>query len=179
MILLIDMNHKRDSLSKDEFVRPIASALAGKKCQVVHYLDLPDSIPLQYSKAILSGTPLKDNAYMDNLSALSWLKDAKIPVLGICAGMQAICAVFGGKIISCQEMGMTHVETTTDNPLFSGKFKAYSLHNLAIEPSGGFQTLAKSEKCIQAVKHKKLPLYGVLFHPEVRNTDILINFANL
>ena len=39
--------------------------------------------------------------------------------------------------------------------------------------------LAESSKCIQAVKHKEKNIYGVLFHPEVRNQEILKKFIQL
>jgi GMP synthase-like glutamine amidotransferase len=64
-----------------------------------------------------------------------------------------------------------------ENALFSGKFNAYALHNFAVSPSGSFGLLAKSGKCAHAIKHKERDLYGVLFHPEVRNVQIIDNFV--
>ena len=34
-------------------------------------------------------------------------------------------------------------------------------------------------KISQGIKHKKKRIYGVLFHPEVRQKDMILNFCNL
>jgi GMP synthase (glutamine-hydrolysing) len=65
-----------------------------------------------------------------------------------------------------------------DNPLFSGDFRAYSLHTIRVDLPDEFEVWAQSAKCVQAIKHKTKPIYGVLFHPEVRNQEILKNFVN-
>ena len=65
------------------------------------------------------------------------------------------------------------------NPLFQGDFRGYTLHNYSVAPSQTFETLAESTKCIQAIKHKQKDIYGVLFHPEVRNQEILKRFVQL
>jgi GMP synthase (glutamine-hydrolysing) len=74
---------------------------------------------------------------------------------------------------------MTEIVTVAANPLFKGTFKAYALHSLTLEPSEAFITLARSNRCVEAVKHKKKLIYGVLFHPEARNPDVLERFIEL
>jgi GMP synthase-like glutamine amidotransferase len=66
--------------------------------------------------------------------------------------------------------------TVKENILFSLRFKVYSLHNYAIKPSDEFEVLAESSKCVQAIKHKQKDIYGVLFHPEVRNKEVVQRF---
>jgi len=58
------------------------------------------------------------------------------------------------------------------------KIRAYALHGQYAE-SEEFEISAYSSSCIQAIKHKTKPLYGTLFHPEVRNKNIIINFCKL
>jgi len=36
--------------------------------------------------------------------------------------------------------------------------------------------LAESAKCVHAIKHKLKDVYGVLFHPEVRNKEVVERF---
>jgi GMP synthase-like glutamine amidotransferase len=36
--------------------------------------------------------------------------------------------------------------------------------------------LAESAKCVHAMKHRQKDIYGVLFHPEVRNKEVLQRF---
>jgi GMP synthase-like glutamine amidotransferase len=71
---------------------------------------------------------------------------------------------------------MVEISTLKENPLFQGDFKAYVLTNFSVKQSQTFEALAESTKCIQAIKHKQKNIYGVLFHPEVRNQEILKNF---
>ena len=173
MILIVDMNRGKDSLGYDEFVRPL-SRLA-EDHEVRHYTEVGD--PEAFDRIILSGTPLKDNGYLGDTEEFSWVRTCDKPILGICAGMQAIAQAHGGKLKRCQEIGMTDVETVKENPLFEGAFEAYELHNHAVNLTADFEALAKSKNCIQAIKHRTKPIYGVLFHPEVRNNDIIRRFT--
>jgi GMP synthase (glutamine-hydrolysing) len=43
----------------------------------------------------------------------------------------------------------------------------------------GFVPLAASDACVQAIRHHSLPLYGLLFYPEVRNEWILKRFIEV
>ncbi len=180
MILVVDMNSKVNSLGFFEFVSPIV-AVANEldDCRVKHYTEVSNQNLSQCSRIILSGTALKDNVASNQPEKFSWLKEVDKPVLGICAGIQAIGVVFGSQLTSCLEIGMTQITTRKENPLFSESFRAYSLHKYSVDPSAEFEVLAESAQCIQAIKHKKKPLFGVLFHPEVRNTEIIKRFIQL
>jgi GMP synthase (glutamine-hydrolysing) len=85
--------------------------------------------------------------------------------------------VYGMGLRRCLEIGMTTVSTVKENPLFSGDFKAFSLHSICLEPKADFEVWAKSPLCIQLIKHKSKSIYGILFHPEVRNQEILRKFV--
>jgi GMP synthase-like glutamine amidotransferase len=179
MILVVDMNWKRGSLGYYEFVLPIvevAQELEG--CTVKHYAEVANADLAECSRIILSGTALKDNVTLGQPEKFQWLKTFDKPVLGICAGMQTIGVVFGLQLPRCLEIGMTEVKTLVENPLFSGTFRVYSLHNFSVESSEEFEVLAASEECPQVLKHKQKSIYGVLFHPEVRNADILKRFIS-
>ena len=180
MILVVDMNEKRDSLGYYEFVLPILEiAQELESCLVKHYSEVTNADISNCSRIILSGTALKDNATLNEPEKFSWLRDTYKPVLGICAGMQTMGAVFGLVLTRCLEIGMTEVIKLNENPLFSAGFKAYSLHNYSVESSEEFEVLAESPRCLQAMKHRQKPIYGVLFHPEVRNTEIVKRFIEL
>ena len=180
MILIVDMNSKKDSLGFFEFVAPIVSVAAElDECVVKHYAEVSSQDTTQCSRVILSGAALKDNVAANQPAKFIWLKEVDKPVFGICAGMQAIGTVFGSQLTRCLEIGMTQITTLKENPLFSSVFRAYSLHNYSVEPSAEFEVLAESAQCVQAIKHKKKPFYGVLFHPEVRNVEIIKRFIQL
>lgn len=180
MILVVDMNWKKDSLGYYEFVLPLVSvAEQFDACVVKHYLDITSQDLNLCDRVILSGTALEDNVTLKQPEKFQWLKATDKPVLGICAGMQTIGVVFGLKLLECLEIGMTQITTVKANLLLDGEFKTYSLHNFTVEAEGDFEVVAKSEECVQAMKHKHMPMYGVLFHPEVRNEEALKRFIQL
>jgi GMP synthase-like glutamine amidotransferase len=180
MILVVDMNWKKHSLAFYEFVDPIVNVVQPlEECVVKHFSEI-DPLELGgFSKIILSGTALKDQATLKQIEKFNWIKTSVKPILGICAGMQTISVVFGETLTPCLQIGMTEVTTQKQNPLCQSTFKAYMLHNYSMEPPQNFDVLAISAKCIQAIKHKQKNIFGVLFHPEVRNPEILKRFIQL
>ncbi len=180
MILVVDMNYKKDSLGYNEFVLPIVSVVETlEHVEVKHYLKVGSQDLSKYDKIILSGTALKDNVTLEQPERFRWVTQTEKPIMGICAGMQTIGVVFNLSLTKCIEIGMANVTTTKENPLFSSTFKAYSLHNYSVSISEKFEPLAESATCLQAFKHKQKEIYGVLFHPEVRNPEILKRFIKL
>jgi len=178
MILIVDMNY--NPLGIYEFVMPIVSIIEKfSQYEIIHYSKLKENIIHKAEKIILSGTPLKDNYYINQKKKFKWIRETDKPIMGICAGMQAIGLAFSIRLKKCQEIGMTKIITTKQNVLFSSQFNAYELHNYALSNSikKEFEILAKSKKCIQAIKHKRKDIYGILFHPEVRNKKIIENFC--
>ena len=159
VILVVDMNWKPDSLAFSEFVSPILSAIEGTEpVLVMHYLEVTLQDVKECSRVILSGTTLKDFEFQKHLEKFKWLKTLEKPILGICAGMQIISLVYGVPLVECTQVGMTEISTTKENLLFDGTFQAYTLHSFSIAPSETFEVLAKSENCIQVIKHKQKTL---------------------
>jgi GMP synthase-like glutamine amidotransferase len=177
-VLVVDMNWQGAPLAQYEFVQPILCVVEPlMPCTVKHYLSVTPSDIENCSHIILSGTTLKDFHFLEHLECFQWIKTCTKPILGICAGMQTIIRLYGEQLVPCQQVGMTEITTTKANPLFSGIFQAYSLHTYSVAPeSQAFDAIAESAKCIQAIAHKQKSIYGVLFHPEVRNPDIIKRF---
>jgi len=171
MILIVDLStHK---LSMSEFVNPIKDIIdgAGLISEIKHYTE--DYNPQDYDKIILCGSALKDSEHLNDLDRFKWLKTTDRPVLGICAGMQTIGAVFGERIVKVKEIGMTDIHVKKENKLLDEDITVYTLHHLAIDCSE-MEVLAASEKCVHAIR--KGDIYGILFHPEVRNKKIIKKF---
>ena len=159
MILVVNMC--KEKLSYDEFVKPITNLL--KDYEVKHFSEVKK---VKHDKVILTGCPLQDKDCWNG--DFSWLKEYEGKILGICAGMQVLGSVFGSKLKKCREIGMIKINE---------EFEAYTLHNYCIEPSKEFEILYKSKKCVHGIKHKEREFYGVLFHPEVRNLEIIEEFV--
>ena len=116
----------------------------------------------------------------------------KIPILGVCLGHQAIGQAFGGKIIRNKPMhgkvsSIYHYKTDIFKNL-SNPFKATRYHSLSIERKSLPSCLKitaelKKNGMIMGIKHKKLSIYGVQFHPESiasqHGHDLIKNFLQL
>jgi GMP synthase (glutamine-hydrolysing) len=184
-ILLVDSCYEADSLSQYEFVRPVQRVLerTGFSCQVCHISLLDEERLKGCDKVVLCGTALKDNEYLNHLERYTWLKEGDWPVLGICAGMQIIAAIFGGEVRSRPgpAIGLEKIEVVRESDILgpSRKIEVYHIHSLDPTLPEGFISLAGTELSPEAFSHCSLPIWGLLFHPEVRNRWILENYANL
>ena len=68
MILIVDMNWKKNSLGYYEFVLPIAAVVEKiRDFSIKHYLEVTNQDLNQFSSVILSGTALKDIATLSHL----------------------------------------------------------------------------------------------------------------
>jgi len=183
MILCLDLSYRPGSLALEEFAYPVAAIVrkAGEEAKIVHYTGVGTGLPPGTDAVILCGTALKDTRYLGRPELFCWLPEAPVPVLGICAGMQVISTVHGGETQAGCEIGMTDIEVVRPDPLFAGKdcFQAYELHTLACTPPPGFWALAVSGTCVQAIRHRKKAVYGIMFHPEVRNEWLVERFLGM
>lgn len=182
MILLLDLCYREHSLGYDEFVVPIARIIRGQgeEAAVLHYTHNPAPAAAGCKGIVLCGTPLRDNTFLSHREAFSWLAHTNLPVLGICAGMQALAVTFGGQVYSQTGIGMTDIRITSGDPLLPAvaSFPAYELHGNACTVPPGFLALAESEGGVQVIRHPLRPVYGVLFHPEVRNEWVVERFLS-
>jgi len=117
----------------------------------------------------------------------------KVPILGVCLGHQCIAYAFGAKIIRADRLmhGKTSRIEHDGKTIFSdieNPFTATRYHSLAIDEStvpSEFEITARTvdRRELMGLRHKKLPIEGVQFHPESFLTEvghgILRNFLKL
>ena len=163
-------------LSEYEFVNPIVEIIKSFEHDIKDYRTLQTINISDYDKIIICGTSLQDNDYLNFLNDFKKLRNSGKQILGICSGFQIICSMFDEKIIKQEEIGMINVKTKNQNSLINGDFQAYNMHNFSVDEVTVFNIIAKSNKTIQIISHKKLNVFGVSFHPEVRNEQIITNF---
>ena len=173
MILIISTC--KEKLSENEFVKPIANTVS-ENYMIKHYSEISKKEIDEADKIIICGTALIDNEYLENLDKFDWIKNCDKPVLGICSGMQIIGLIFGADIIKEKEIGMKKIEVIGKSRLFPKTFEAYELHSNSLKNLDSFEILAKSGEIIQAIKHKDEEIFGIIFHPEVRNAQIIRKF---
>ncbi|WAI00965.1 type 1 glutamine amidotransferase [Methanogenium organophilum] len=183
MIVLLDLCYRPGSLGEDEFVRPIADIVRNGRYpyKICHFTEWDSAAEDDVDAVILCGTPLKDNLFAEMPEYFAWIPGFTKPVLGICAGMQALVLAYGGSIIEKSEIGMTTVRTlVSGDPIFcENEWAAYELHRFCGVLGREFMVLAESDACVQAVRHRTDRVYGVIFHPEVRNPWVVERFLNL
>lgn len=99
----------------------------------------------------------------------------QIPILGVCLGHQSIGQAFGGKIVHAKQLmhGKTSEIHHKNIGVFSGlpdPFTATRYHSLVIEreslPECLEITAWTDDGEIMGVRHKRLAVEGVQFHPE-------------
>ena len=116
----------------------------------------------------------------------------KIPILGVCLGHQAIGAAFGGRVIRAAKVmhGKTSEIEHDNRTIFRGlprPFTATRYHSLIVERKSLPKCLEISAETadgtIMGVRHRKLLVEGVQFHPESVLTNagfrLLENFLAL
>ena len=105
----------------------------------------------------------------------------QIPLLGVCLGHQAIGAAFGGEVVRAEKLmhGKTSVVAHDGRTIFRDlpqPMTCTRYHSLIVAEDSIPDELEVSarvagEGTIMALRHRKLPIEGVQFHPESVLTD--------
>ena len=135
---------------------------------------------------VLSGGP--QSVFEDKTDYSPFFSDEKLPVLGICYGMQIMGQYFGGKVEKGVqgEYGLAKLKCVSgfvipNCPVESDVWMSHSDH-VSVVPEK-FKLILQSENGLTAgIKHESRPILGLQFHPEVHHTvhgkDILSYFLN-
>ena len=124
-------------------------------------------------------TPMNSGICM-NLIKLNSRRKKPIPTLGVCLGHQVIAECFEAKVIQSGEPVHGKVSKIFYNKskLFEGMnnpFNATRYHSLIVDEKTVKPNLLITAKTqhnvIMAIEHKRLPFFGVQFHPESIATD--------
>ena len=121
---------------------------------------------------------------------------AKVPVLGVCLGHQAIGAAFGGNVVRAKKLmhGKTSAVEHDGKTIFRGlssPMTATRYHSLIVADENlpkelevsAHTTEADGTCVIMGLRHRQHPLEGVQFHPESVLTDqgkkLVANFLKI
>jgi GMP synthase (glutamine-hydrolysing) len=181
-----------DSIAILDFGSQYAQLIARQVREAQVYCELlPWDAPAEKIQAlrpcgfILSGGPA--SVYEPEAPTVpAFILESRLPVLGICYGMQAITRALGGRVAPAiaREYGPAEIETLQPNPLLPpGRQPVWMSHGDRLEQlPPGFTSLARSDNApIAAMGDIERGIYGVQFHPEVRHTpggaDLLRRFV--
>ena len=103
----------------------------------------------------------------------------EIPTLGVCLGHQAIGEAFGGRTVRAGRVmhGKTAPVRHEGKGIFAGlpsPFTVARYHSLVTDPAVlpeeleviAWTDLPAAQDEVQAVRHRRFPVWGVQFHPE-------------
>ncbi len=146
---------------------------------------------LRPDKVLISPGPGNPDSAGITLAAIERFA-AKLPILGVCLGHQAIGQFFGGTVARAPEPvhGKPVAVSHDGKTIFSGlsqDFKAGRYHSLVVDRDSVPKCLEISAESpdglVMGLRHKTLPVEGVQFHPESILTDegkkLLANFLKL
>jgi anthranilate synthase/aminodeoxychorismate synthase-like glutamine amidotransferase len=175
MILLID--------NYDSFTYNLAQFLGqlGEKLEVIRNDQITvDRIAAKKPQRIVispgPGTPEDAGICVDVIRRFA----GEIPILGVCLGHQAIGYAFGGKVIRAPEImhGKTsriHHDNRTIFKELPQDFVATRYHSLIVEEKtlpADLEISAITDGIIMGLRHRKLLVEGVQFHPESVLTEV-------
>jgi para-aminobenzoate synthetase component 2 len=146
---------------------------------------------LRPERIVISPGPCTPNEAGISIEVVRYFA-GRVPILGVCLGHQSIGAAYGGKIVNAPRLmhGKTSMIYHDGRTIFKGlpnPFEATRYHSLIIKKdtlSKEFEISAWTEDDeIMGIRHKKLVIEGVQFHPESILTragkDMLRNFLGL
>ena len=188
MLLLID--------NYDSFTWNLVHYLGelGAEVRVVRNdaLNVQDAMALNPAAIVLSPGPCDPDQAGICLPLTLAAAEARVPLLGVCLGHQAIGQAFGGRVMRCHEivhgkMGTMHHEGLGVFAGLPSPFQATRYHSLIVDratlPAALEVTAWLADGTIMGLRHRDRLIEGVQFHPESIASEhghaLLRNFLNL
>jgi anthranilate synthase/aminodeoxychorismate synthase-like glutamine amidotransferase len=124
------------------------------------------------SHVVLSPGPGHPGEPDDFRAGREILRQSRVPVLGVCLGMQGLVLAYGGTVERVDPAHGTVARIRHEGVgVFTGlpqDFAAVRYHSLAATrvPNELEVTAWSDDQVVMGVQHRSLPLHGVQFHPE-------------
>ena len=186
MILLID-NYDSFTYNLAQYLGQLGEKLEVHRNDRITIADIAAKKPDRIVISPGPGTPEKAGIIVEVIRRFG----GKVPLLGVCLGHQAIGYAFGGRVIRAPEImhGKTsriHHDAKTIFRDLPQDFVATRYHSLIVEKKSlpkDLEISAETDGLIMGLRHPKLRIEGVQFHPESVLTEVgmqlLRNFLDL
>jgi anthranilate synthase/aminodeoxychorismate synthase-like glutamine amidotransferase len=156
---------------------------AGADVDVIRNDDerIAGSVPAIYDGIVIGPGPGRPADAGQSAAIVRDAADSRRPLFGVCLGLQAIGEVFGGAVVHAPALmhGKTSTITHDGSGIFAGlpaAFAATRYHSLCIAhaafPAVLHANAASDDGVIQGLHHRRLPIFGVQFHPESILTSV-------
>ena len=186
MILLID-NYDSFTFNLYHFLGDLGAVVEVRRNDS---LSVQAAMDLQPEAIVLSPGPCTPNEAGICLDLIGAAAEARMPLLGVCLGHQAIGQAFGGRVVRAPEPvhGKVWDVTHGGTDIFAGvpsPFRATRYHSLVVEdlPETLIHPARTADGLVMGLAHRDLPIWGVQFHPESiaseHGHDLLRNFLAL
>ncbi len=175
MILLLD-NYDSFTYNLAQFLGQLGGKLEVHRNDQITLAQIAEKKPERIVISPGPGTPDDSGICLDVIREFA----GKIPILGVCLGHQAIGQAFGGKVIRAPEImhGKTsriHHDNKTIFKDLPQDFVATRYHSLIVEGKSfpaDLEISARTGDIIMGLRHRKLLVEGVQFHPESVLTEV-------
>jgi anthranilate synthase/aminodeoxychorismate synthase-like glutamine amidotransferase len=187
MILLLD-NYDSFTYNLAQYLGQMGQTLVVKRNDQITLDEIADLAPERIVISPGPGTPKQAGISIPIVERFA----GKIPILGVCLGHQAIGDAFGGRVIRAEKImhGKTseiHHDGKTIFRDLPQDFPATRYHSLIVERKSlpaELEISAETEDgTIMGLRHRKMKVEGVQFHPESVLTDagyrLLQNFLSV
>jgi anthranilate synthase component 2 len=188
MILLID-NYDSFTFNLFHFLGDLGVEVEVRRNDAI---TSQEALAMRPDAILLSPGPCTPNEAGICLPLIGAAAAARVPLMGVCLGHQAIGQAFGGAVIRAPEPvhGKVWDIHHRGTDLFTGlpdPFQATRYHSLVVRrddlPPELEATAWTADGLVMGMAHRDLPVWGVQFHPESiasqHGHDLLRNFLTL
>jgi anthranilate synthase component 2 len=188
MILVID-NYDSFTYNLVHYLQELGAAVEVVRNDVV---SAREALGMAPQAVVLSPGPCAPEQAGVCLDLIAAAATARVPLLGVCLGHQAIGAAFGGRVVRAGAVmhGKTSPVDHDGTGVFAGlpsPFVATRYHSLIVAAATLPDALAVNARTadgtIMGLRHRALPIHGVQFHPESIASEhghaLLANFLTL
>jgi para-aminobenzoate synthetase component II len=176
MILLLD-NYDSFTYNLAQYLGQMGEKLVVRRNDRITLEEIEEMAPERIVISPGPGTPRQAGICIPVIRRFA----AKIPILGVCLGHQAIGDAFGGRVVRAPRImhGKTSEVRHDGKTIFRKlpqNFQATRYHSLIVERKSLPRELQISAETddgtIMGLRHRKLRVEGVQFHPESVLTDV-------